>query len=174
MSNSITKELSYYRGKVRAFRKTFDLEQEELLHNKLYDEELEEYRVAETLAGKADALADMMVVLSAAECDGFKRMDEMTGVIKGAMMDGIKLKQAFDIVMVSNMSKLVTIKEVKDTLEKYKALNVSVEFRKVCDDLYSVYSAVTDNDQYPFGKLLKGSAYVEPDWSDESQWRMWG
>lgn len=174
MNESLTKELSYYRGKVRAFRKKFDLEQDELLHNKLYDEELEEYRVAETLADKADALADMIVVLSGAECDGFSRMSEMKDVIKGALIDGINLRAAFDIVMVSNMSKLVTIKEVKATLEKYQALNVPVEFLKVSKGVYAVYSAAIDNDEYPFGKLLKGAAYAEPDWSDESQWRMWG
>jgi len=174
MSQDLTKELNYYRSKVRAFRKTFDLEQDELLHNKLYDEELEEYRVAETLADKADALADMMVVLSGAECDGFNRMSEMRDVIKGALMDGINLKSAFDIVMVSNISKLVVMEEIRATLEKYKALNVPVEFRKVSDYDYAVYSATTENDDYPFGKLLKGSSYAEPDWSDESQWRMWG
>lgn len=165
----MTEQMGHYEQRVRHFRNLFGMKQGEEVHDKLFFEELDEYQQAKCLAEKADALADMMVVLVCAECEGFQRWQRISAVFDQAEAEGIDLKKAFDIVMDSNMTKLVKEDEIEATEAKYALIGVPVMFKQVGESLFSVYSLEdstgSDGKEYPAGKLLKSSSYREQDWS---------
>ena len=82
---------------------------------------------------------------------------------------GINLRGAFDLVHESNMSKLCTDDDIKPTIEKYKALGVSLEWREVGDGLYSAHTS-NETEHAPVGKLMKPISYKKPDWSMRNLW----
>ena len=157
--------MNHYIERVKEFRKATGLDQGQSieLHDKLIREELAEL---------ADALADSVVVAVGAHAD---KPDEFTaGWLKyrinnlymAANVMGISLRESFDIVNKSNMSKLCTIDELGPTADKYREIGVTVKFTEVSDDLWACWSDC-DNPDYPRGKLLKSINYHAPDWSGE-------
>lgn len=160
---------------VEDFRATFDLRQDdESLHRNLFLEEDQEYQDAETMAEVADALADCVFVAAGAIIDGFDNFSAfLANTIHCAGQEEIDLLRATQTVYTSNMSKLCSRDEIKQTADKYAALGVVVHFepvdeldesagfRVICTDTVTG----TDGKEYPAGKLLKSVGYQEPDWS---------
>ena len=88
----------------------------------------------------------------------------------------IDIRKAFDMVHASNMTKPCTPDEIAETEAKYAAMEIDVEFKPTADGLFACF-CVADRrenppERIPHGKLLKSVGFREPDWSDESRWRL--
>lgn len=139
----------------------------EHIHNALYTSEATELLTADTHADIADALADMAVVMAGYYLDGMPYFDfhkAIIGLEKQATLNKVSLSIAFDIVHVSNMSKVCTVDCMEATSGKYKAEGVILEWIERDNGLWACYSALDYPDK-PAGKLLKPASYCEPDWS---------
>ena len=167
-----------YIERVREFRNLLGMNQSDAVHADLYQEESRELDTAITLALRADAFADCVVVMAGWCIDYPEKMQDWPRFIddmkQRAWSYGIRLSAAFDIVHKSNMTKICTRGEVNETHKKYADMGVSVEFKEVSDGLFACYSAKDhegDLSEFIKGKLLKSAAYKAPDWSG-NEWRI--
>lgn len=176
-------EPSFYVSHVRQMREaacltlSSGIDTDHALHLQLYSEELDEYLLAcaeKQLRGKADALADVVVVACGYHLDAgdharisFKRAIEHAG--RAAKAEGINLPGAFLLVHESNMSKLCREDQLEPTRVKYGMQNIDVEFRPAGEGLWSPF-ALNSNGAIPAGKWLKGVGYHEPEWDKQEVW----
>jgi hypothetical protein len=179
--------LDFYLKHVRDFRSLTGLpldsgaDADHTLHLMLLAEESLEYASADDLAGRADALADSLVVACGYLLDAGElhvRID-VAGIIaeleRVAIRDGVNLAAAFLLVHESNMSKLIVgERELRATQAKYESIGVPVEFMHVGESTWGpVMAAYCSEDcSLPKGKLLKGASYHQPDWSVPEIWML--
>lgn len=160
---------------VSHFRRRFNLVQDDvLLHHKLFDSEFLEYLDATNVVEKADGLADMAVVAAGGILDGFSNFNnELDYSIELANVHSIDILRAVKAVDASNTTKLCTLEQITPTADKYAAIGVPAHFEPV-DELdesagFRCLCASTaigeDGNEYPAGKLLKSVGYQEPDFS---------
>jgi len=146
-----------------------------LLHLKLLLEETVELQLARTLADKADALADCVVVLLGYDIDAgeFAQIDVMQYLrnFEALAADvGIDLPGAFTIVHESNMLKTVrSDKEKHDTEDKYRPQNVVIEWREPSPGIWAAFAA-EETSAFPKGKLLKPAGWQPPNWARANEY----
>tara|TARA_R110000850_G_scaffold11976_4_gene40715 strand:- start:3741 stop:4457 length:717 start_codon:yes stop_codon:yes gene_type:complete len=147
--------------------------QDNAVHEQLYASESIELLTADSHAEKADALADMAVVMAGHYLDGKPFYDfpkALLGLEKQAVLNGVNLLEAFKIVMASNMSKVCHDDDIVSTEKKYWNENVCLAWKNTSSDLWACYSA-NDYPDKPKGKLLKPVTYRAPDWSGDA-WKL--
>ncbi|MGB1309974.1 MAG: hypothetical protein ACPG47_02130 [Leucothrix sp.] len=147
-------------------------EQSNAVHEQLYASESIELLTAQTHAEKADALADMAVVMAGHYANGDPFYDfenAINGLNQQAILNDVSLVHAFDIVMTSNMSKVCTKEYVNKTDAKYQFEGVRLSWIQR-GSLWACYAA-DDYPDKPKGKLLKPVTYKEPDWSGDT-WKL--
>jgi hypothetical protein len=158
---------------VKSFRLSVGLgKQENAVHQQLYASESVELLVATTHAEKADALADMAVVMAGHYLNGNPFYDfeaAIAGLIYQSELNKVNLLEAFKIVMVSNMSKVCQLKDIHATDQKYDLLGMDLVWERR-ESLWSCY-AYDNYPDAPKGKLLKPVTYSAPDWSGED-WKL--
>ena len=171
--------MNYYINKTREFRDMIGLVQpDEKTHSDMYQSEARELDLATTKAEAADALADMVVVMSGWCVDfpekekDFPRFIEKMETL--SEFNGVNLKAAFDIVNASNITKICTEDEITPTIIKYKKIGIKIEFKEPSDGIFVAYSVKDQWDEfsndYPAGKMLKSINYQAPDWSG-TEWQ---
>ena len=172
--------MNYYIEKTREFREMIGLVQPDAkTHSDMYQSEARELDLATTKADAADALADMVVVMSG-WCVDFPEKTENWGAFYKQMetlsaFRGVNLRATFDIVHASNITKICTKDEVRGTIAKYQELGIEVEFKEPSDGVFIAYSTHDQWDEfsndYPQGKMLKSINYKSPDWSG-TEWQL--
>lgn len=164
-----------YIKKVCDFRKAVGMhKQDEKTHFLMYASESLELLSAQTQAEKADAFADMAVVLIGYYLDSVYPVEELeqqiSAIEEQAALNNICFSKSFDIVMRSNMTKVCGYEHREQTIQKYKDEGVSIIWRRSVSGHWSCYSSDNYPDK-PKGKLLKPVTYKEPDWSGD-EWRI--
>ena len=167
---------------VREFREAFRINQvNPVTHRQLWEEESHEYYIAKTREDEADALGDMVFIHCGSMLDTGNPPAYMSDdhfwryIAHEASVSGINLKRAVELIFDSNMSKLVAMNEMADSINKYESIGVSV---RVCptnkNGFYSLVvngdCAGTDGKFYPKDKVLKGTGFFEPKWSTDDSW----
>lgn len=168
MSNSVL--CKHILSEVAAFRAITGMSgQSNTVHECLYASESIELLTATEQHERADAFADMAVVMAGHYLDGrpfYNFENAIEGLNKQAALNGILLSTSFVIVMESNFSKVCSLGFVQLTNEKYSAEGVGLIWVKV-SGMWACFS----DDDYPDkqnGKLLKPVTYREPDWSGDA------
>lgn len=178
-------EIDFFLNHVRNFRLMTGLsldagaDANHALHLSLLVEEMDEFLAADTLADRADALADTVTVACGYLLDaGDHCRADVLRIVENCQRTadawGIDLPGAFLLVHESNMSKLVLgDAELRATLAKYDAEGVGLDVRHVGEQLgipvMAVYAA--QDGRYPRGKLLKGATYHQPAWDRVGVWQ---
>ena len=159
--------------KVIKFRRLVGFEgQENSVHERLYASESIELLTAESHAETADALADMAVVMAGHYLNGYPFYNfekAIKGLENQAILNNVNLLAAFDIVMISNMSKVCLEADKNATTQKY--LSEGVRLHWVDRDGQSACYSAEEYPDKPKGKLLKPVTYKKPDWS-VSGWKI--
>lgn len=91
-----------------------------------------------------------------------------------AQDQGINIRKAFDIAHKSNMTKFTKdFAVLTESIDWYAAKGIETTYKKT-GEFYALFSAKDQSDgekDYPKGKLLKCTCFVEPDWTNEKEWR---
>ena len=167
---------------VREFREAFRINQvNPMTHRHLWDEESHEFYVADTQADIADALGDLVFIHCGSMLDTGNPPAHMADshfwayVEEQASVSGVDLKRAVEMIFESNMSKLVAVIEKVPTLKKYEEIDVYIDFREsaksglwVAVSRYDMQG--TDGKFYPKDKVLKGTGFFEPKWTEDQSW----
>lgn len=168
MSNSVL--CKHILSEVAAFRALTGMSgQSNTVHECLYASESIELLTATEQHERADAFADMAVVMAGNELDGGTFYDfekAIVGLNNQAVLNGIYLPAAFSIVMESNFTKVCTEEFMQETNKKYAAEGVGLDWGEV-----NGMCACFADDYYPdkpIGKLLKPVTYRAPDWSGDA------
>ena len=173
MSNSIL--CKHILAEVAAFRALTGMSgQSSTVHECLYASESIELLTATEQHERADAFADMAVVMAGHYLDGKPFYDfekAIAGLNNQAVLNGIYLAGSFAIVMESNFSKVCSEEFIKLTNEKYLTEGVGLTWVKT-DGMWACFSAFDMPDK-PQGKLLKPVTYRQPDWSGNSWLIQW-
>ena len=124
----------------------------------------------------ADALADMIFIYLGYVLDHAADIIPanwvMFGIEQTAARHNIDIRNAFDLVFASNMSKLCTTDYFDATIAKYAEQSIDIEFREVPTQpgRYAAYCVHDPAGNLPKGKLLKPVNYFEPKWLEDASW----
>lgn len=167
---------------VREFREAFRINQvNPVTHRQLWKEESHKFYIAENQADVADALGDMVFIHCGSMLDTGSPPANMAYthfwryIEELALMSGVNIKRAVEMIFDSNMSKLVSQHQMDSTLDKYRAIDVKMQFRSSVKK--HLFVAVSSEDQtgldgkfYPKYKVLKGTGFFEPKWNEDQTW----
>jgi hypothetical protein len=157
-------------SEVAAFRALTGMTgQSNTVHECLYASESIELLTATEQHKRADAFADMAVVMAGHYLDGTPFYDfekAILGLVNQTVLNGIYLPASFSIVMESNFTKVCAEEFIQLTNEKYLAEGVGLTWLQT-RGMWACFSAFDMPDK-PKGKLLKPVTYKAPDWSGDS------